>query len=124
VVGVLNKKNVRCEGFQCPMTQIKNHSGSFMWVICISPRLACQNHIDLRRIVDEVNAIGSGGTEFVIFLAIKKTRTTACLKQFRHRPRRDVALTAPWHAIPGDHDFKPKSLDNFLCVSRLAGCPI
>jgi 3',5'-cyclic-AMP phosphodiesterase len=32
-------------------------------------------------------------------------------------------LSVPWHAIPGDHDFKPRSLDNFYCGLNAQGLP-
>jgi predicted phosphodiesterase len=83
-----------------------------------------QNHLDLRRIADEVNANASGGIDFVILPGDNADDGTP--EQFRIVHDEMSRLTAPWHAIPGDHDFKPRSLDNFyagLKVGRLpSGC--
>src|SRR5258705_1890379 len=70
-----------------------------------------QNHLDLRRIVDEVNANVSGGIDFVIVPGDNADDGTP--EQFRIVHDEMSRLTAPWHAIPGDHDFKLKSLDDF-----------
>ena len=57
--------------------------------------------------------------------------TTARRRQFRIVHDELSRLIAPWHAIPGDHDFKPRSLDNFYrglhvrslpYVDEISGC--
>lgn len=79
-----------------------------------------QNHRDLRRIVDDVNGNTAGKIDFVYLPGDNADDGTP--QQF-HIVREELSrLIAPWHAIPGDHDFKPRSLDNFyqdLQVPRL-----
>lgn len=70
-----------------------------------------QNHLDLRRIVKEVNGNTSGKIDFVYLPGDNADDGTP--EQF-HTVRDELSrLVPPWHAIPGDHDFKPRSLDNF-----------
>jgi 3',5'-cyclic-AMP phosphodiesterase len=79
-----------------------------------------QNHVDLRRIVDEVNGNTKGRIDFVYVPGDNADDGTP--DQFRIVHDEVSRLIAPWHAIPGDHDFKPRSLDNFydgLQVRRL-----
>lgn len=80
-----------------------------------------QNHLDLRRIVDEVNANVSGGIDFVILPG--DNADDGMPEQFRIVHDEMSRLTAPWHAIPGDHDFKPKSLDNFYAGLKARRLP-
>jgi 3',5'-cyclic-AMP phosphodiesterase len=70
-----------------------------------------QNHVDLRRIVDEVNGNTKGRIDFVHLPGDNADDGTP--DQFRIVHGELSRLIAPWHAIPGDHDFEPKSLDNF-----------
>jgi len=70
-----------------------------------------QNHVDLRRIVDEVNAHTGERIDFVYLPGDNADDGTP--EQFRIVHDELSRLIAPWHAIPGDHDFKPRSLDNF-----------
>jgi 3',5'-cyclic-AMP phosphodiesterase len=70
-----------------------------------------QNHLDLQRLVEEVNDNTSGKIDFVYLPGDNADDGTP--EQF-HIVRDELSrLIAPWHAIPGDHDFKPRSLDNF-----------
>lgn len=69
------------------------------------------NHLDLRRIIDEVNANTEGKIDFVYLPGDNADDGTP--EQFRLVRDELSRLKAPWHAIPGDHDFKPRSLDNF-----------
>jgi predicted phosphodiesterase len=80
-----------------------------------------QNHLDLRRIVDEVNANVSGGIDFVILPGDNADDGTP--EQFRIVHDELLRLIVPWHAIPGDHDFKPKSLDNFYAGLKIRRLP-
>jgi 3',5'-cyclic-AMP phosphodiesterase len=70
-----------------------------------------QNHVDLRRIVDEVNGNTSGKIDFVYLPGDNADDGTP--DQFRIVHEELSRLITPWHVIPGDHDFKPRSLDNF-----------
>jgi Icc protein len=70
-----------------------------------------QNHADLRRIVDEVNGNTGEHIDFVYLPGDNADDGTP--EQFRIVHDELLRLIAPWHVIPGDHDFKPKSLDNF-----------
>jgi 3',5'-cyclic-AMP phosphodiesterase len=88
-----------------------------------------QNHLDLRRIVDDVNRNMRGRIDFV-FVAGDNADDGAA-KQFRIIHDELSRLDVPWHVIPGDHDFKPRSLDNFYSAlgarrlsyaTEIAGC--
>ena len=88
-----------------------------------------QNHLDLRRIVDDINSHARGRIDFVVLPGDNADDGTP--EQFRLVHDQMSRLSMPWHAIPGDHDFKPRSLDHFyrgLEVRRLpyateiAGC--
>ena len=70
-----------------------------------------QNHADLRRIVDEVNGNTGGKIDFVYLPGDNADDGTP--EQFGIVHDELSRLIPPWHAIPGDHDFKPRSLDNF-----------
>jgi 3',5'-cyclic-AMP phosphodiesterase len=88
-----------------------------------------QNHVDLRCIVDQVNANTDGRIDFVYLPGDNADDGTP--EQFRIVHDELSRLIAPWHAIPGDHDFKPRSLDNFYrglqirrlpYVTEISGC--
>jgi Icc protein len=88
-----------------------------------------QNHADLRRIVDEVNRNTAGKIDFVYLPGDNADDGTP--DQFRIVHGELSRLIPPWHAIPGDHDFKPRSLDIFYAglhvrklpyVVELSGC--
>jgi 3',5'-cyclic-AMP phosphodiesterase len=79
-----------------------------------------QNHLDLGSIVDEVNRHAAGRIDFAFLPG--DSADDGASEQFRLVHHEMSRLTVPWHAIPGDHDFKPKSLDDFyrgLSVQRL-----
>lgn len=88
-----------------------------------------QNHADLRRIVDEVNENTAGKIDFVYLPGDNADDGTP--EQFRIVNDELSRLILPWHAIPGDHDFKPRSLDEFYAglhvrklpyVVEISGC--
>jgi 3',5'-cyclic-AMP phosphodiesterase len=70
-----------------------------------------QNHVDLSRIVEGVNGNTGGKIDFVYLPGDNADDGTP--EQFRIVHDELSRLIAPWHAIPGDHDFKPRSLDDF-----------
>jgi len=87
------------------------------------------NHADLRRIVDEVNENIAGKLDFVYLPGDNADDGTP--EQFRIVHDELSRLILPWCAIPGDHDFKPRSLDSFYAglhvrelpyVVELSGC--
>jgi Icc protein len=80
-----------------------------------------QNHVDLRRIVDHVNSNVAGRIDFVYLPGDNADDGTP--EQFRILQNELSRLIPPWHAIPGDHDFKPKSLDNFYAGLHLRKLP-
>ena len=80
-----------------------------------------QNHIDLRRIVDEVN--GNAGTKIDFVFLPGDNADDGTPEQFQIVHEEMSRLALPWHAIPGDHDFKPKSLDNFYGGLKVQGLP-
>jgi Icc protein len=88
-----------------------------------------QNHLDFRRIIEEVNGNAGGKIDFVYLPGDNADDGTP--EQFRIVRDELSRLIAPWHAIPGDHDFKPRSLENFYhglqvrdlpYVVEIAGC--
>jgi Icc protein len=88
-----------------------------------------QNQLDLRRIVDEVNDNTAGKIDFVYLPGDNADDGTP--EQFRIVHDELSRLAVPWHAIPGDHDFKPRSLDNLYrglhvrhlpYVAEISGC--
>lgn len=74
-------------------------------------RSGLQNHVDLNRIVDALNEHVAGKIDFIYLPGDNADDGTE--EQFRVVRDALSRLALPWHAIPGDHDFKPKSLDNF-----------
>ncbi len=76
-----------------------------------------QNHLDLKRIVDEVNANVGSNLDFVFLPGDNADDGT--VEQFRLVDEELARLRLPWRTIPGDHDFKPRSLDNFY---RILAC--
>src|ERR1700694_2474945 len=79
------------------------------------------NHLDLRRIVDEGNANTGERIDFVYLPG--DNADDGSLEHSRIVPDELSRLMAPWHAIPGDHDFKPRSLDNFYDGLRVRRLP-
>ena len=80
-----------------------------------------QNHIDLSRIVDEANTHLAGRIDFAILPG--DIADNGLSAQFGLVSREMARLKAIWHAIPGDHDFEPKSLDNFYMGLRARRLP-
>jgi Icc protein len=80
-----------------------------------------QNHVDLRRIVEQVNGNTGGKIDFVYLPGDNADDGTP--EQFRIVHDELSRLMAPWHAIPGDHDFKAKSLDHFYDVLQVRRLP-
>jgi 3',5'-cyclic-AMP phosphodiesterase len=80
-----------------------------------------QNYLDLCRIVDEVNGNTLGKIDFVYLPGDNADDGTS--EQFRNVHDALSRLIAPWHAIPGDHDFKPRSLDNFYRGLQVRNLP-
>ncbi|MBS0528141.1 MAG: metallophosphoesterase [Proteobacteria bacterium] len=69
-----------------------------------------QNHLDLHRIVEEVNGNTAGKIDFVYLPGDNADDGTP--EQFRIVRDELSRLDAAWYAIPGDHDFKLRSLEN------------
>lgn len=80
-----------------------------------------QNHVDLRRIVDEVNANTGERIDFVYLPGDNADDGTP--EQFRIVHDELSRLVPSWHAIPGDHDFKPRSLDSFYAGLHVRKLP-
>jgi Icc protein len=80
-----------------------------------------RNHADLRHIVDEVNDNATGKVDFVYLPGDNADDGTP--EQFRVVHDELSRLIPPWHAIPGDHDFKPRSLDNFYAGLHVRKLP-
>ena len=70
-----------------------------------------QNHVDLDKIVDELNRHVGRKIDFVYLPGDNADDGTP--DQFRLVHDALDRLDPVWHAIPGDHDFKPRSLENF-----------
>jgi 3',5'-cyclic-AMP phosphodiesterase len=80
-----------------------------------------QNHADLRRIVEEVNENTAGKIEFVYLPGDNADDGTP--EQFGIVHDELSRVIPSWHAIPGDHDFKPRSLDNFYAGLHVRKLP-
>ncbi len=79
-----------------------------------------RNHLDFNAIVDELNRNVGGKIDFVYLPG--DHADDGAPEQFRLVREALDWLDPPWHAIPGDHDFKPGSLDNFyegLAIPKL-----
>jgi MFS family permease len=70
-----------------------------------------QNDADLRRIVDEANRNTAGKIDFVYLPGDNADDGTP--DQFGIVHDELSRLSPSWHAIHGDHDFKPRPLDSF-----------
>lgn len=70
-----------------------------------------QNHSDYLRIVDELNRAMGSAVDFVFLPGDNADDGTGA--QFALVRAGLNQLRLPWHAIPGDHDFKPRTLDGF-----------
>ena len=80
-----------------------------------------QNHRDFIRIVDELNRNMGGFVDFVFLPGDNADDGTD--EQFALVRGGLNDLRLPWHAIPGDHDFKPRSLDSFYRGLRVRQLP-
>src|ERR1700744_368827 len=80
-----------------------------------------QNHLDRRRIVQEVNENPGKKIDFVYLPGDNADDGTP--EQFSIVWDELSRLIAPWHAIPGDHDFKPRSLKNFYRGLQVSDLP-
>ncbi len=79
------------------------------------------NHRDFIRIVDELNRHMGSCIDFVFLPGDNADDGTEA--QFALVRGGLNELRLPWHAIPGDHDFKPRSLDNFYRGLRVRSLP-
>lgn len=70
-----------------------------------------QNARDLAAIVTDINAYCARAIDFVFLPGDIADNGTS--EQFCFVRQQLSRLTVPWRAIPGDHDFEPKSLDQF-----------
>jgi len=70
-----------------------------------------QNHQDFLRIVEEIDRNCAGLIDFVYLPGDNADDGTP--DQFALVREGLSGLRLPWHAIPGDHDFKPRSLQNY-----------
>lgn len=75
---------------------------------------AGQNLHDLRRIVALANTLSPGLLDFAVLPGDNADDGTE--EQFRLVRKAVAPLRLPLHVLPGDHDFKPNSLDAFYRV--------
>ena len=80
-----------------------------------------QNHLDLERIVDEINAHAGDNLDFVFLPGDNADDGTAA--QFALVAQEMARLKLPWRTIPGDHDFKPRALDAYYETLKCARLP-
>ena len=80
-----------------------------------------QNHRDFTRIVRELNREVDGSVDFVYLPGDNADDGTD--DQFGLVRGGLDELRLPWRAIPGDHDFKPRSLDSFYRGLRVPKLP-
>ena len=73
-----------------------------------------ENHRDLGRIAALANALPPGSLDFAVLPGDNADDGTP--EQFRLVRDALAALRLPLHVLPGDHDFKPRSLDAFYGV--------
>jgi Icc protein len=73
-----------------------------------------QNHLDIVRIIDEANANMGRNLDFVVLPGDIADDGTP--EQFGFVFDELARLRLPWRAIPGDHDFKARTLDAFYSV--------
>ncbi|TWB90641.1 calcineurin-like phosphoesterase family protein [Bradyrhizobium macuxiense] len=82
---------------------------------------ALQNHRDFIRIVHELNRQVDGSVDFVYLPGDNADDGTD--EQFDLVCGGLNELRLPWRAIPGDHDFKPRSLESFYRALRVRRLP-
>ena len=80
-----------------------------------------QNHQDFAQIIYQLNQQIRNAIDFVYLPGDNADDGTDAQFQLVRRGLDDLRL--PWHAIPGDHDFKPRSLDAFYRGLRVAKLP-
>ena len=73
-----------------------------------------QNHRDLGRIIAAANGLAPGSVDFVLLPGDNADDGTP--EQFRLVRDAIAPLRLPVHVLPGDHDYKPKSLAAFYDV--------
>lgn len=73
-----------------------------------------ENHRDLQRIVTLASGLPSGSVEFVLLPGDNADDGTDA--QFRLVREAVAPLRLPVHILPGDHDFKPRTLEAFHTV--------
>lgn len=73
-----------------------------------------ENHRDLGRIVALANALPPGSLDFAVLPGDNANDGTP--EQFRLVRDAVTPLRLPLHILPGDHDFKPRSLDAYYDV--------
>jgi Icc protein len=81
-----------------------------------------ENHRDLLRIVTLANALPSGSLDFAVLPGDNADDGTP--EQFQLVREAVAPLRLPLHILPGDHDFKPRSLDAFHRVLGAAPLPL
>ncbi len=70
-----------------------------------------QNYLDLKRIVDLAKGLPTGSVDFAVLPGDNADDGTP--EQFRLVRDAVAPLRMPLHILPGDHDFKPRTLDAF-----------
>ena len=80
-----------------------------------------ENHRDLGRIVALANALPPGSLDFVVLPGDNADDGTP--EQFALVRDAVAPLRLPLHVLPGDHDFKPRSLDAYQQVLGAAKLP-
>jgi Icc protein len=70
-----------------------------------------QNYLELKRIVDLAKALPAGSVDFAVLPGDNADDGTT--EQFRLVRDAVTPLPLPLHILPGDHDFKPRTLDSF-----------
>jgi Icc protein len=73
-----------------------------------------QNHRDLARIIGVIDTLSSGDIDFVLLPGDNADDGERA--QFQLLRDAIAPLRLPIHLLPGDHDYKPKSLDAFYEV--------
>ena len=80
-----------------------------------------QNHRDLLRIIDLTQGLAAGSLDFAVLPGDNADDGTP--EQFALVRDAVARLPMPLHILPGDHDFKPRSLDAFHAVLGAARLP-
>ncbi len=79
-----------------------------------------QNYLDLKRIVELAQGLPAGSVDFALLPGDNADDGTP--EQFRLVRDAVAPLPMPLHILPGDHDFKPRTLRCLLttCSARSA----